>query len=348
MKMRHGLFFGFAILALMAMFTLVSCGDNGDPSSPPGGNNSGNGTETGNGDGTGTGNDSGTGTDSGNGTGTGNDSGTGTGNDNGTGTDSVNGTGTDNGSGTGTGGNDTGTGNGTGTGGNDTGTGSGTGTGNGNDTGTDNGNGTGTGNGNGTGTGSGTGTGGGTTGTKPSIPTGVKATAESSSSISVTWNSVSGATSYKIYSGTTAGSFPNETKETNTSHTFTGLNSSTTYYFRITAVNSVGESTQSTTVSAKTEAPPLQKPNAIFGKPVVNAETTTSLTLGWPASSPATGYNLYRATSDTDIFTVVYSGSARTYKDNDVTTGVTYKYKVTATNSAGESDDSDVLTYRKL
>jgi membrane protein implicated in regulation of membrane protease activity/predicted small lipoprotein YifL len=35
MKTRHGLFFGFAVLGLAAIFTLASCGDNGDPSSPP-------------------------------------------------------------------------------------------------------------------------------------------------------------------------------------------------------------------------------------------------------------------------------------------------------------------------
>jgi fibronectin type 3 domain-containing protein len=37
MKTRHRLFFGFAILLVAAMFTLTGCGDNGNPSSPPGG-----------------------------------------------------------------------------------------------------------------------------------------------------------------------------------------------------------------------------------------------------------------------------------------------------------------------
>jgi fibronectin type 3 domain-containing protein len=183
--------------------------------------------------------------------------------------------------------------------------------------------------------------------TKPSTPTGVKATVQSSSSISVSWNSVSGAISYKIYRGLSASYTPSETPVTSASYTFTGLDSNTTYYFRITAINSNGESSQSSAVSAKTQAPPLQKPNAPYGSPVVNSQTTTSLTIGWPASSNATDYKLYRATGDSNSFTVVYTGSATTYRNTGVTSGVTYKYKVTATNSAGESEFSDVLTYRK-
>jgi cellulose 1,4-beta-cellobiosidase len=159
---------------------------------------------------------------------------------------------------------------------------------------------------------------------------------------------VSGATSYKIYRGVSASWTPSETPATSASYTFTGLDSNTTYYFRITAINSNGESSQSSAVSAKTQAPPLQKPNAPYGSPVITAQTTNSLTLGWNASSNATGYKLYRATGDSNSFTVVYTGSARTYTNSGLTSGVTYKYKVTATNSAGESEFSDTLTYRKL
>jgi hypothetical protein len=42
MKKKHGVFFGFAVLLIAAMFTLAGCGDNGDPTSPGGG-----GTQTG-------------------------------------------------------------------------------------------------------------------------------------------------------------------------------------------------------------------------------------------------------------------------------------------------------------
>ncbi|MDR1074214.1 MAG: fibronectin type III domain-containing protein [Treponema sp.] len=92
--------------------------------------------------------------------------------------------------------------------------------------------------------GSDSGGGGRTSATKPSVPTGVKATVQSSSNISVSWNSVSGAASYKIYRGVSSTWTPGETMVECASYTFTGLDASTTYYFRITAINSAGESAQ--------------------------------------------------------------------------------------------------------
>jgi fibronectin type 3 domain-containing protein len=60
--------------------------------------------------------------------------------------------------------------------------------------------------------------------------------------IVVTWNSVAGATSYKVYRSTTGifGDTPFATPSTE-SYTDTGLTAGTTYYYRISAVNGIGE-----------------------------------------------------------------------------------------------------------
>ena len=88
-------------------------------------------------------------------------------------------------------------------------------------------------------------------GSIPTVPTGISASANSSSSITVTWNIVSGASGYRIYrSSTSSGSFKQVESATSTSYTDTGLSANTTYYYKITAYNSNGESPQSTTVSA--------------------------------------------------------------------------------------------------
>jgi fibronectin type 3 domain-containing protein len=77
-----------------------------------------------------------------------------------------------------------------------------------------------------------------------SAPNNVSATALSSSSISLSWNSVSGASSYRIYystTGTRPSSYTYST--TSTSYTVTGLSSGTTYYFWVCTYSSSTGST---------------------------------------------------------------------------------------------------------
>ena len=89
----------------------------------------------------------------------------------------------------------------------------------------------------------------------PNVPTGISASANSSSSITITWNTVSGASEYRIYrSSSSSGSFNQVGSAVLTSYTNTGLSANTTYYYRITAYTSSGESSQSTTTSATTSS----------------------------------------------------------------------------------------------
>jgi subtilase family serine protease len=68
-----------------------------------------------------------------------------------------------------------------------------------------------------------------------------------------------------------------------------------------------------------------------------------SVTLNWTASSGATSYNLYRSTtSGGEGSTPIKTGIASTtYIDNTVTNGVTYYYKVSASNNEGTSGFSN-------
>lgn len=88
----------------------------------------------------------------------------------------------------------------------------------------------------------------GTGSSTPNAPTGVTATALSSSEIEVTWNSSVGATSYRVYnSGGTLLS-----TVSSTSKKFTGLQTETEYCYKIKACNSVGCSGYSSTACATT------------------------------------------------------------------------------------------------
>ncbi|MFD5792854.1 chitinase [Streptomyces diastatochromogenes] len=83
--------------------------------------------------------------------------------------------------------------------------------------------------------------------TVPSAPTGLSVSGTTSSSVSLSWSAVSGATGYNVYRNGTK-----VTAVTGTSATVTGLSASTSYSFQVTATNSAGESAKSATVTGTT------------------------------------------------------------------------------------------------
>ncbi|MBP5861521.1 glycoside hydrolase family 18 protein [Streptomyces scabiei] len=87
--------------------------------------------------------------------------------------------------------------------------------------------------------------------TVPSVPAGVTVSGSTSSSVSLTWNAVAGATGYNVYRGSTK-----VQSAEGTSATVTGLAASTSYTFQVTAANSAGESARSATVTGTTTATP--------------------------------------------------------------------------------------------
>lgn len=93
----------------------------------------------------------------------------------------------------------------------------------------------------------------------PSTPSGLTATAGScgTGTINLSWNSVSGATSYTLQRATNS-SFSSGLTSVysggSTSYSNTGLNAGTTYYYRVRASNSSGNSSWSSTVSRQAPA----------------------------------------------------------------------------------------------
>ncbi|QFR00056.1 chitinase [Streptomyces phaeolivaceus] len=87
--------------------------------------------------------------------------------------------------------------------------------------------------------------------TVPSAPAGVTVSGTTSSSVSLAWNPVSGASGYHVHRGGTR-----VQSVTGTSATVTGLAASTSYGFQVTATNSAGESGRSATVTGTTTATP--------------------------------------------------------------------------------------------
>jgi hypothetical protein len=179
----------------------------------------------------------------------------------------------------------------------------------------------------------------------PSAPTGVAATA-GDGQVSLSWNASSGATSYNIYRSLTAGGEGRtayKTGVTTTSFTDTGLTNGTKYYYTVTAVNSAGESAQSSEVSA---TPQQAIPSVPTGLKATAGDGQVALS--WNAASGATSYNIYRSlTAGGEGRTAYKTGVTTTsFTDTGLTNGTTYYYTVTAVNSAGESAQSSEVSAR--
>jgi len=86
-----------------------------------------------------------------------------------------------------------------------------------------------------------------------SPPTNVRAVAVSPTSISVTWNIVSGATSYDVYFETGNMPITRVNTVTGLSYTHTGLQTNATYHYYIAAKNRLGTSDYSSRTSATTQ-----------------------------------------------------------------------------------------------
>jgi len=174
--------------------------------------------------------------------------------------------------------------------------------------------------------------------TAPAAPTAVTAVGGANQA-TITWPAVSGAASYNVYWSATSGvTTTNGTKIAGASSPYvkTGLSAGTTYYFIVTANNSVGESAASTQATATTNAAPPAVPATPAG--VTATGGANQVSLSWAAVPGATSYNIYWATTSG----VTTSGTRITVASNSyVQTGLaastTYYYIVTAANAAGQS-----------
>jgi fibronectin type 3 domain-containing protein len=186
--------------------------------------------------------------------------------------------------------------------------------------------------------------------TVPGAPTLVSAVA-GDSSVSLAWNpppSSGGAaiSAYKVYRGTSSGSETLlATLGAVTSYRDGSAVNRTTYYYRVSAVNSFGEGA----LSNERYATPI--PEIVPGAPSLTAADAgiSSVSLAWyaPASNggPAiTGYRVYRGNSSGGETLLATVSNVNQYLDTNVSRGTTYYYQVSAQNSVGEGPRSNELS----
>ncbi len=172
----------------------------------------------------------------------------------------------------------------------------------------------------------------------PPTPTNLVATA-GNAQVGLSWSASSGATSYNVKRATTSGGpYTTIASPTTTSYTDTGVTNGTTYYYVVSAVNTAGESANSSQVSATPQAVPPAPTN------LVATPGNAQVGLSWSASSGATSYNVKRATTSGGPYTTIASPTTTSYTDTGLTNGTTYYYVVSAVNASGESANSSQVS----
>jgi fibronectin type 3 domain-containing protein len=173
--------------------------------------------------------------------------------------------------------------------------------------------------------------------TIPPTPSALSAAA-GNAQVSLTWSASTGATTYRIKRATTTGGpYTPVSNPTTAAFTDVGLTNGTTYFYVVSAVNSAGESANSSEVSAKPSTP-AQAPAAPTGIVATGGNAQVSLT--WVASTTATTYNVKRSTLIGGPYTKISSPTVTNFADTGLTNGTTYFYVVSAVNATGESANS--------
>jgi fibronectin type 3 domain-containing protein len=153
-------------------------------------------------------------------------------------------------------------------------------------------------------------------------------------SIGVSWDAVDGANGYEIWRA--VGGDRGYAKLTDTAtvtHGDTGLVTGTTYYYKVRAFRTIGETRVYGAFS-----PAVSAATPVLGA-VNNANAAVSgfdsIDVSWDAVTDATGYQVWRAVGADSGYAMLTEVASASHSDTDLTTGTTYYYKVRAFRTIG-------------
>jgi hypothetical protein len=177
----------------------------------------------------------------------------------------------------------------------------------------------------------------------PASPSGLAATAVSSSQINLGWTDNSSNEANFIVARSTTSGGPYTDVATlganTTSYSNTGLAGSTTYYYVVRASNTGGSSANSAQASATTFAPAPAAPSGLSA----SATSASQVNLAWTDnSSNESGFVVGRATVSGGPYADIVTNAANvtTFNNTGLSANTTYYYVVRAYNAAGASANS--------
>lgn len=167
------------------------------------------------------------------------------------------------------------------------------------------------------------------------------ATTDSTTQITVEWDDVADADSYRLEYDTSSGFGSSTSIEDieGTQQAVSGLNSNTTYYFRVYATNALGEGSASETVSALTDALLPE------GTPTITATTnsSTQITVSWSSITNASHYRLeYSTNSGLTGATTIDDITGTSQAVTGLSQGVRYYFGLYAVSEGGDSPRSNI------
>ena len=167
--------------------------------------------------------------------------------------------------------------------------------------------------------------------------TNLTAKAASASSIKISWTKADGITGYEIwYTTSENGTYEKLKATTGSSYTHTGLETGSTYYYKIRSYITVSDTKiygSHTTPESKVM---LQTPSNVK----LTNSSATSLKVSWSKVADASGYEIYRATSKNGTYKnikTITSGTTTSYTNKNLTNNKTYYYKVRAYKTVNET-----------
>jgi fibronectin type 3 domain-containing protein len=169
----------------------------------------------------------------------------------------------------------------------------------------------------------------------PAAPKGLEGSA-GENRVLLTWAASPGAAGYSIKRSTSAeGPYPEIATVVATTFTDRSVVTGTTYYYKVSAVNAGGGSSDAGPV----QATPMEQPATPTGLALFAGAREVRLT--WQASKGTANYTIKRSTAPGGPFTTVAVIPDTSHIDKDVDFRTTYYYTVSAMNAAGRSAPCD-------
>ena len=181
----------------------------------------------------------------------------------------------------------------------------------------------------------------------PSVPAGLSATAVSVSQVNLSWSASTdnvAVTGYQVErcAGAGCSTFVQVGAPSGTSVSDPGLTASTSYSYRVRAVDAAGNTSGfSTVVTVTTPAGPDTVPPSVPAGLSATAVSASQVNLSWSASTDnvgVTGYQVQRcAGAGCSTFVQVAAPSGTSVSDPGLTASTSYSYRVRAVDAAGNT-----------